>query len=57
MKLHDVLYALCFMCGLTGVMGLGGCIEFGEGWVASICFLVMSGIFGYFGRKEEGVRR
>lgn len=54
--LHDLLYTLSFLCGLFGVMGLGGAIEFNQGWTASVVLVALSFLFGMLGRREEGIR-
>lgn len=54
MMIHDLLYTFSFLFGLFGVMGLGGAIEFNQGWIASVVLVALSILFGWIGSREEG---
>lgn len=56
MQLHNILNTICGISIFLGIGGLGGCIEFNQGWIATISCFVIAIITYKLARKEEGIR-
>ena len=56
MTLTKILAGASFWCCLLGLAGIGGAIEFGFGWCASVTLLVIGAVCLYLFCREGGMR-
>lgn len=54
MKLHNILYAIGFLCLIIGVLGIDGWMYNETSLAAPVLLIVSAMVLWYFGMKEDG---